>query len=172
MKRLAVLMLAALVFVGCGDDDPTGPSPDANRVVFTAALSAANEVPAVTNAESVGRGSATITMNLTRNASNQIQSGTIDFQFTVNSFPAGSVLTLAHIHTGAAGVAGPILVNTGLSAATAIAVAGGNASFEARGISADATTLQSIIDNPANFYFNVHSQLNPSGVVRAQLVRQ
>jgi hypothetical protein len=29
-----------------------------------------------------------------------------------------------------------------------------------------------IITNPAGFYFNVHSTLNPSGAVRAQLVRQ
>jgi hypothetical protein len=32
--------------------------------------------------------------------------------------------------------------------------------------------MQSIIDNPANFYFNVHSSLNPGGVARGQLVKQ
>ena len=37
---------------------------------------------------------------------------------------------------------------------------------------ADAATLQSIIDNPAGFYFNVHSSTNPGGVARGQLVKQ
>ena len=30
---------------------------------------------------------------------------------------------------------------------------------------------QAIINNPAGFYFNVHSSLNPNGVIRGQLVR-
>ena len=31
--------------------------------------------------------------------------------------------------------------------------------------------MQAIINNPAGFYFNAHSTLNPGGVVRGQLVK-
>jgi hypothetical protein len=34
----------------------------------------------------------------------------------------------------------------------------------------DAATINSIVANPAGFYFNVHTTLNPGGVVRGQLV--
>ena len=32
-----------------------------------------------------------------------------------------------------------------------------------------AATAQSILDNPAGFYFNVHTAANPAGVMRGQL---
>ncbi|MDA1305817.1 MAG: CHRD domain-containing protein [Acidobacteria bacterium] len=35
----------------------------------------------------------------------------------------------------------------------------------------DLTIVQRILDTPSAFYLNVHSTLNPGGVVRAQLVR-
>jgi hypothetical protein len=35
----------------------------------------------------------------------------------------------------------------------------------------DAALEQTILNNPAGFYFNVHSTLNPGGVARGQLVR-
>ncbi|MBA2305270.1 MAG: CHRD domain-containing protein [Acidobacteria bacterium] len=37
---------------------------------------------------------------------------------------------------------------------------------------ADPTLVNAIISNPAGWYFNVHSTLNPTGAVRGQLVRQ
>ena len=30
---------------------------------------------------------------------------------------------------------------------------------------------QAVMDNPAGYYFNMHSPLNPGGVIRGQLVR-
>lgn len=175
MKRLAILMMIGLMAAGCGDDDSTSPggSSAPNQVVFRANLSPANEVPPVTNAEASGSGTVTITMNVTRNTANQITGGTFDFQFTMTGLPTTTVLTLAHIHTGAAGVNGGIVVNTGLSAATGIATPAGSGSFEARGITAtDVSVFQQILDNPAAFYFNVHSATNPGGVARGQLTRQ
>jgi hypothetical protein len=40
------------------------------------------------------------------------------------------------------------------------------------GQNVDATNLQAIIDNPAGYYFNVHSTQNGGGVARGQLVKQ
>jgi hypothetical protein len=51
-------------------------------------------------------------------------------------------------------------------------VVGGSASFSKSGISTTAAQIAAIIANPGGFYFNVHSTLNPVGVVRGQLVRQ
>jgi hypothetical protein len=65
-----------------------------------------------------------------------------------------------------------VLINTGLTAAQALGLTNGSGSFEARGVTTDAATLQSIIDNPAGFYFNIHSSTNPGGVARGQLVKQ
>jgi hypothetical protein len=31
---------------------------------------------------------------------------------------------------------------------------------------------QQILNTPSDFYFNVHSSLNPSGIARGQLVKQ
>ena len=36
----------------------------------------------------------------------------------------------------------------------------------------DTTLINNIIDNPAGYYFNAHSEANPNGAVRGQLVRE
>jgi len=171
MKHWGALALAACVAAaGCGSDSPTTPSQP-NTINFTATLSPANEVPAISNAEQSGRGTAAIKFNLTRDNAGAIQSGTVTFHYDLTGFPAGTTINLSHIHTGASGVAGPILIGTGQTAATALGLPNGAGSYEITATS-DAATLQLIIDNPANFYFNVHSSLNPGGVARGQLVKQ
>ena len=45
MKRVAILMAVLALAAGCDDDSPTQPS-NTGPIVFTAQLSAANEVPA------------------------------------------------------------------------------------------------------------------------------
>lgn len=171
----ACMVATSLMTAACGSDSPSSPSSSSNTVVFTANLSPANEVPPITNADASGRGTATITMHLTRNSANAIQSGTVDFQYTVSGFPAGTLITGAHIHPGAAGATGSVLISTGLTAASAIGLPNGSGSAEALGISGtgtDAATLQSIIDNPGNFYFNIHTTISPGGAARGQLVKQ
>ena len=174
MKRFAALALTAALMAATAacDDGPTDPGQD-NTVVFTANMSAAQETTPVTGAEANATGTATITFNLTRDASNTITAGTANFSANVANMPAGSTLILAHIHTGAAGVQGGVLVNTGLSAATAITIgANGTATLTINTVSLDVTAINNIIANPAGFYFNVHSAQHPGGVVRGQLVRQ
>ena len=176
MTRWIATVLAAACIMGtgaCGDDDsPTGPSAGPTTLVFRADMTSAQEVPPGTNAEAGASGSATMTFTVTRDAANAITGGTVVFQFNVAGLTPTSSVTLAHIHTGAAGVAGGILINTGLSAATAIATPAGTATFTSTAQPAEAAAITSIVNNPAGFYFNVHTSLNPAGVVRGQLRAQ
>jgi hypothetical protein len=130
-------------------------------------------VPPVTNADATASGTATITFNnLVYNSSDVITSGTVDFQVTMTGFPLATNVTAAHIHTGAVGTAGAVLLDTGLSAAGGLALVTGAGSFSRTGISATADTLNAIKNNPAGFYFNVHTQLTGTGAIRGQLVKQ
>lgn len=179
LKRAAFVLLVALSLSGCDDDTPTEPG-DPNVVVFTAQLSAANEVPPITNAESTARGDVTITMRVQRDASNNITGSTFDFVVNLNNFPGGSVWQLAHIHEGAPGIAGPVRVNTGLTPATAVTITNGTVTnhrftgvpFGPNERADFATHIQQMLVNPNGYYFNVHTALNGSGAVRGPLVIQ
>jgi hypothetical protein len=156
------------VLGAAGCDDATAPSN--LPIVFTAQLSPANEVPPVSNSESSGRGAVQITFNVTRDAAGAISSGTVGFDLQLNGFPGSTAVIAAHIHTGGAGVNGPIIVNTGITAGS-VTTADGVGTFHAAGISVSAATIQNILNNPAAFYFNVHSTQNPGGFTRGQLNR-
>jgi hypothetical protein len=176
MKRYA-MAVSALLAVSCGGS-PSAPAPGTpqpNTINFTAALSALNEVPPITNAESAARGAARIQMNLTRDGAGAITGATWNFVFDVNSFPANTLITLAHIHEAAPGVIGGVVVNSGLSPANGVLLTSGtqsNLTYNNLTVATGSGALaQRIIDNPNGFYFNVHTQLNGGGAVRGPLVR-
>ena len=175
MSRLSLLAIALSVLaIGCSDDSPapTTPTPPANRFVFLATMAASQEVPPITNAESGAAGQATVTMNVTRDASNNITAATVDVSSTYTGFPAGASLTLAHIHTGASGVAGGVVVPM-VPAAGEVTFPNGTGSFVRTGFPVTAVDVANqIIANPGNFYFNVHTALNPGGAARGQLRAQ
>jgi hypothetical protein len=95
-----------------------------------------------------GSGEAFITLNH--------GSGEVCFQLTVSDIAPA---TAAHIHEAPAGVAGPIVV--GLTPPT-----GGSSSGC---VSADRDLIKDIIQNPAEYYVNVHNADFPAGAVRGQL---
>jgi hypothetical protein len=66
----------------------------------------------------------------------------------------------AHIHRGATGVNGPVVVPFNAPAQD------GNSSGCTN---ADAALIGEIIGNPAGFYVNVHTKEHPAGAIRAQL---
>lgn len=170
MKRLGfLLVVVCLVGVGCDDDDD--PSPSSQPLVFSTLLSPANEVPAIANAESSGSGAVQVTITPTRDASGAITAATADFHVQLYGFLAGTRAQAAHIHAGVAGVNGPVRVDTGLTPATALVLEDGTLSANITGRPADPAIVQQIIDNPAAWYFNVHSPVNPGGFVRGQLQR-
>ena len=161
MNRWLVIALAMCVFgAGCGDDnDSVGPSSPA--LVFSALLSPANEVPPVTNSESSGRGAAQITFS----------GSTAHFYFSLTGFPADTRIVGAHIHPGAAGVNGPVALGTPITAAAPVPLENNGAIEYTATVAVDPAFVQQIVNNPAGFYFNVHSPLNPGGFTRGQLQR-
>jgi hypothetical protein len=157
-----VLLVACAAVAGCGDDD--GPtSPSGAPVVLSAILSPANEVPPVSNAESGGTGAVQVTLNPA--------AGTATFYFQLTGFPSGTTVTGAHIHPGVPGVNGGVIVPTSVTNANAVILRDGSGEFRSPTIPVDPAVMQSLVNNPGGFYFNVHSPLNAPGFARGQLVR-
>jgi hypothetical protein len=178
MKALRFLTLAlAVTAAGCNDSNPTPPSgtdPPAQQTTtatstYTLNLKPGNERPAaVTGAEAAATGTAVIKITLTKDAAFNIVSSSVDFDVQVANFPAGSAVNISHIHPGDLNSTGSILVNTGLVAGEVV-LTNGAGSFHKTLTNIDGSVLQSIVSNPAAFYFNVHSSANPGGVLRAQM---
>ena len=170
MKRLSpIAFVLALLAAGCSNNNSPTPTTPTNPT-FTAALSPANEVPPITNAESTVSGNATITMVVTRDAANNITAASVTFVVNLTGFPAGSSVNIAHIHEGAATCACPVVVNTSLAAGE-VTITNGVASFTKANITVLPEVAQRILTNPAGFYFNVHTTLNGGGVARGTLTR-
>jgi hypothetical protein len=168
MKRLPILAIAlSLVAGACG-----GPgAPSDVKPTFTADLKTSNENPPISNAETGGSGTANITFDVTRDASNNITAATATFVVTLTGFPANTPINIAHIHQAPAGTNGSVVVSTSLAAGE-VTLANGSGSFTKTGIVINPVDLANrIIANPSGFYFNAHSTLNPGGVVRGQLVK-
>jgi outer membrane lipoprotein SlyB len=171
MKRS---FLAAIALAVCAAACGSSTSPSNNtptKPTFTADLRPANEVPPVTNAESTGSGTATITFDTTKDSAGNITSATVTFVVTLSGFPNGTPVNAAHIHQAAAGTVGGIVVQTNLNASDGIALSNGSGSFTKANQPITPELAQQIINNPAGFYFNVHSTTNPSGFARGQLVK-
>jgi hypothetical protein len=172
MKRLLVLVpvLATLAIApACNDDSPTDPSDE--TVTFLAQLSPAKEIPPVTGVEASGAGTARIVLRLQRGSGNTITDADADFQVTLAGFPPNTALTMAHIHEGEADEVGDIVVNTGLAAGQ-VTLTTGTTTFVKEDINVPPALAQQIIDAAGDFYFNVHSTLNTTGMARGQLAKQ
>jgi CHRD domain/IPTL-CTERM motif len=166
MKRsIASVFLMALTIVSVAS--VLMRSARADVVVFQAQLLASNEVPPITNADQNSFGTVQVVLDTSNN--------TFRFDWSVNGLAASTII-LSHIHEAAAGVNGPVRVDSGIGGAVpTIPVVNGSAVFSRGGLvpAADpAGVVQRLLANPAGFYFNIHSNLNPGGVVRGQLVRQ
>ena len=173
MKRWLALIpvVATLAIAGAcnGDDSPTDPSDE--TVTFLAQLSPANEIPPVTGAEARGSGTARIEFRLERDSANAITDAEADFQVTLAGFPPNTALTMAHIHIGEADDVGDVVVNTDLAAGQ-VTLTTGTATFVKEDINVPPALATQILNAPDDYYFNVHTTLNPSGVARGQLIKQ
>src|SRR4051812_426574 len=171
MKRLSLLFVLGVFVSGCGSSSSTAPTTPTNPT-FTATLSPASESPAITGPEASGSGTATVTMVTTKDAAGNITAATATFVVNMSNFPAGTPINAAHIHgpNAPAGTNAGVLVSSGITAGQNV-LTNGSGSFTAANLTVTPDQANAILANPANFYFNIHSALNPGGVARGQLVR-
>src|SRR5687768_12058059 len=142
-----------------------GAAAQAQTITFTANLHGGNEVPAVSTGSA---GTAVVTWNTATRA------GT--YRVDVFNMPVGT--TASHIHVGAPGVGGPVVINFtvpagGISNDFALVGTFGCSDVVARaaqGINSCDDFEQALL--LGNTYVNVHSTANPGGEIRGPLVRQ
>lgn len=170
MQRWIPLLVAASI-AGAACDDNGATAPSSLPIVFSAVLSPANEVPPVGNEEARGTGAGQLTLSVTRDGAGAITGGTLDVYFQASGFPPGTIVQGAHIHPGGAGVNGPVLIGTRLTAGAPFVLADGSGEYRETGIAVNAANAAALVDNPAGFYFNIHSPRNTGGVARGQLTR-
>jgi hypothetical protein len=108
-------------------------------------MSGAEEVPP---ADPDGTGLAVITLN--------VGQASVCWELTVSNIAPA---TAAHIHVAPVGVNGPVVV--ALSPPTSGSSSGCT--------TADPALIQNIIDNPEQYYVNVHNAEFPGGAIRGQL---
>jgi hypothetical protein len=88
----------------------------------------------------------------------------------LSGFPAGTPVNMAHIHQAAVGQNGNVVVSTTLAPGE-VMLNNGSGTFTRSGIAVTPDVANQILNNPAGFYFNIHSTLNPGGAARGQLSR-
>jgi hypothetical protein len=138
VRVTAFVMVAGLAWAG----DEQGGRP------LHATLTGAAEVPGPGDPD--GTGTAELRLNLGQ--------GQICYDLQVSGIDRA---TGAHIHQGAAGVAGPVVVP----------LAPPSDGSSADCVSASRDLIKAIIQNPADYYVNVHNGPYPQGAVRGQLTR-
>jgi len=161
-RRLAAAALALLVAAGCGSSDTggavgvggAGPGlrPGATTVppsatVLTADLAGAEEVPGP--GASDGTGTARLVLTADGRACAELATAGTD------------AATAAHVHTGARGVAGPVVI-------TLPTPTDGRASGC---VTADPAVVAAVVADPASAYVNVHTAAQAAGAVRGQLAK-
>ena len=150
-------LMTALLVAGA----TTAPRAQGRTQTLVAVLSGGSEAPAVVNTGAHGKAVITIDPD----------SGEVTWVIDVFNYPTG--LTASHIHVGAAGTAGPVIIDfapTNLGVSGPFRLSGSTRSFIARPAQGIRSMEEMMIAIAAgNAYVNVHSQANPGGEIRGQL---
>jgi hypothetical protein len=116
---------------------------------YNATLTGAAEVPGPGDPDGSGRAEVSIADNID------------EFCYEIKDVAGIQPATMAHVHRGAVGVAGPAVV-------TLETPSDGHSKACQK---VDEVIADEIEANPANFYVNVHNAEYPDGAIRGQLVR-
>lgn len=136
---IASAMIASLALAG---------AVSAAETTLTADLAGVTEGENPGNPD--GSGSATITLDP--------DTGEVCWDMTAEDIGA---VTQSHIHTGAEGVSGGVLIP--------LDVDGFDGTTEGCTSDVAASDIQKVLDNPAGFYVNLHTADFPAGAIRGQL---
>jgi hypothetical protein len=141
--KMAFTGLAALVLASCATYSDNMPSWMPGSDAMSVKLSPTEEVPPAAQSSGSGSGSIRVT-----------QDGSVSGSVTTTGVQG----TMAHIHQGAKGANGPVIVPLTKSGDTYTVPAGAKL---------NASQMQALKDG--NLYVNVHSDRYKGGEVRAQL---
>jgi uncharacterized protein (TIGR03437 family) len=111
-----------------------------------------------------------VTINITRDGSGAITAATMNFLGTV-SFQGSVTVVGLHIHEGVITANGPIRFDTGVTATNPLIFASGSGLINQNVANVDLAALGRLLANPAGFYVNLHTSVNPAGAIRGQIVR-
>lgn len=138
-----IVFVAGVSFVISAQDPQQGGQP------LTTTLTGAAEVPGPGDAD--GTGTASITLNH--------EKGEVCYELkVVNIGPSNA----AHIHSGAVDKSGPPVLS--MTPPT---------NGSSKGCAAlDKEKIKDIMQNPSNYYVNIHNEEFPEGAVRGQLAKQ
>jgi CHRD domain len=144
LRRAAVGIAIGVAAIAVGDAGPV--SADHAVRATGAILTGGQEVPGPGDRDGVGAAGVVINVDRAR----------ICYVLAVRKL---DTVTAAHIHEGAKGVAGGIVVPL---------------RAPVRGLSADCVTVEqslasAIAENPSGYYVNVHTEMFPAGAIRGQL---
>ena len=150
-------LMTALLVVGA----TTAPRAQDRKQTLVAVLSGGSEAPTVVNTGAHGKAVITIDPD----------AGEVTWVIDVFNYPTG--LTASHIHVGAAGTAGPIIIDfapAAIGVSGPFRLSGSTRTFIARPAQGIRSMEEAMIAIAAgNAYVNVHSQANPGGEIRGQL---
>ena len=146
----------------------------AETLYFQGLMTPLNEVPAISPTDFPGAALGTVVAHVARDSSGKIVSGTVDFLVDYRVIGGGVNFTGLHIHKGAAGVVGPIVIPTDVSASNPVKddTGLGRVTRSAQVLATDAAgldALNGLFTDPSQFYINAHNPEHPGGVIRAQL---
>lgn len=153
-KKLPVIiaLFLTLQFVGCGERSEQSDEPSEiqqtqeqqmQETIFMNATLAGDS-----SGDPDGSGTAGVTID--------IEVGEVCYEIEVSDIAEP---TMAHIHRGAAGETGGVAVNFNTPEHGMSGCVTGT----------DPGVIEEIIENPGNFYVNVHNEEYPGGAVRGQL---
>lgn len=162
MRRQFVFLVALLAAASMG-------FAQVQTTTLVADLSPTAEVPQVMETDASGTAIVTITEVWEDGVA---ISAVVDFRI-MWSLGQPETLRAMHIHRGAAGVGGGVVIGSEFGPPLE-APAGSGTFLRTSANLTDATSLEAIAEireNPAGFYVNVHSASNPAGLIRGQLRR-
>jgi hypothetical protein len=170
MKSLLAIVASAVLLAACngGEEETPEETPEARATpaeetpeatptaaatappVLRVTLAAQNEVPQAGDTEMSGTG--TVRLNP---ASGEVCP---DLEITK---PQGTAIRAAHIHRGAVGTNGPVVIPFQSEADR----------IKDDCVTADPALVTEVSQQPDGFYVNVHTERFPNGAVRGQLTR-